>query len=164
MQLTGKQIIERGIIKNYDEEHAIQQQGIDVRLNWIRPVTGGGRIAEKTSLSLPCQELAPDGSGMYNLAPGYYEVGLMEGADIPDNVSLHFKTRSSLVRCGSIVHSGQFDAGFHTQNAGCFLHVILPISIKRGARIAQAICFESDVVDNLYNGQFQADKQREGQR
>jgi hypothetical protein len=45
---------------------------------------------------------------------------------------------------------------------GCFLHVINPIVIEVGARIAQAIVFESDpvVTDDMYNGQWQNDNQR----
>ena len=38
MQLTGRQIIERGIVDNYCDD-AIQQQGIDVRLKSLRVVT-----------------------------------------------------------------------------------------------------------------------------
>ena len=37
MQLTGKEIIEKGIISNYIEE-GIQQQGIDVRVKSISNV------------------------------------------------------------------------------------------------------------------------------
>ena len=38
MQLTGKEIIEQGIITNYCEE-GIQQQGIDVRIDSIKRVS-----------------------------------------------------------------------------------------------------------------------------
>jgi deoxycytidine triphosphate deaminase len=60
------------------------------------------------------------------------------------------------------VHSGQFDAGFNTEKMGCFLQVNHPINIEKGARIAQAIVTESyEVMDeDLYNGQWQGDKQR----
>ena len=86
----------------------------------------------------------------------------MESCSIPNNATLHYKTRSSLVRCGATVHSGQFDGGFKTENMGCFLHVINPIVIEEGARIAQALVFESYPVDNgdMYNGQWQNDNQR----
>ena len=77
---------------------------------------------------------------------------------------MYFKTRSSLVRCGAIIESGQFDGGFETQNMGAFLHVIRPIIIERGARVAQAIINETYTVDedHMYNGQWQGDKQRKG--
>lgn len=164
MQLTGKQIIERNIIVGAVEE-GIQQQGVDLRVKEIR------QVSEKASAYIPKQgksiipttfpiDLYDDKS--YVLKPGYYEVEFEEGCDIPRNATLHVKTRSSLVRCGSQCYSGQFDGGFKTNNMGCFLHVILPISIDKGARIAQVLVFESYPVDDdhMYNGQWQGDKQR----
>lgn len=159
MQLTGKEIIEKGIISNYTEE-AIQQQGIDVRIEGLKSVGGGGVIPVQGKTSLPSYDELKGLYGGWNLVPGYYEVTLMEGCKIPNNATLHFKTRSSLVRCGALIHSGQFDAGFETDKMGCFLQVIKPIRIEKGARIAQAILFESNKVENLYDGQFQNDKQR----
>lgn len=170
MQLTGKEILSRCIVYNTCPE-AIQQQGVDVRLDKVFIVNPNdserAMVPVRGKTILPDYfELQPmeaeDGNMYYKLAPGYYEVELMEGVKVPNNISLHFKTRSSLVRCGAIVHSGQFDAGFETPKAGCFLHVIKPIWIGKGARIAQAICFESSEVINVYDGQWQNDRQREG--
>ena len=159
MQLTGKEIIEKGIISNYTEE-AIQQQGIDVRIEGLKSVNNSGVIPVQGKTILPSYDELMCTYGGWVLTPGYYEVTLMEGCKIPNNATLHFKTRSSLVRCGALIHSGQFDAGFETDKMGWFLQVIKPIRIEKGARIAQAILFESNEVENLYDGQFQNDKQR----
>jgi hypothetical protein len=45
---------------------------------------------------------------------------------------------------------------------GAYLHVILPIDIEVGARVAQMIVNESYEVgiEELYDGQWQNDKQR----
>ena len=180
MQLTGKQIIARGIVENYTEE-GVQQQGVDVRLKEVYTLDGAGLIPlvgktiKPTTTPLPSYiDISSHWYGYYDedrdciveqaiLQPGYYEIEFEESCSIPKNCVLNFKTRSSLVRCGAIVHSGQFDAGFHTKNMGAFLHVIRPITIERGARVAQAIVSESYEVDreDLYNGQWQNDKQRE---
>jgi deoxycytidine triphosphate deaminase len=162
MQLTGKQIIEKGIITNYCEE-GVQQQGIDVRLKSIRTMLNKGKVPAQGKTILPLyykQEFGED--DCIELSPGYYEVEFEEAREIPNNMVLNYKTRSSLVRCGAIIHSGQFDAGFKTQNMGVFLHVIRPIILEKGARLAQAIVTESYPVDdeNLYDGQWQNDKQR----
>lgn len=159
MQLTGKEIIEKGIITNHCDE-GIQQQGIDVRLDRVFAVVIGGKVP-KEGKTLPAQtvEVSPV-YGKYCLTPGYYEVTFEEGCNIPNNATLHFKTRSSLVRCGALIHSGQFDAGFHTDKAGAFLQVLMPIEIEPGARVAQALVFTSNEVENLYDGQWQGDKQR----
>lgn len=168
MQLTGIQIIKAGdlgpIITNYRDD-CVQQQGVDLRVKEIRQVSekASGYIPEfgksiiPTTFKLPLYD-----DKTYVLKPGYYEVEFEEGCAIPNDATLHIKTRSSLVRSGAQCYSGQFDAGFHTDNVGCFLHVILPISIDKGARIAQALVFQSAPVqnENLYNGQWQADKQR----
>lgn len=160
MQLTGKEIIEKQIIKNYCND-GIQQQGVDVRLKSIRKMStlGGGYVPAQGKTRLP-EGYSFKEEEKFELQPGYYEIVFEEGVMIPNNCTLHFKTRSSLVRCGAEVLSGQFDAGFHTENAGAFLHVILPITIEKGARVAQAIVFVSNPVGNLYEGQWQGDKQR----
>lgn len=164
MQLTGKQIIEQKIITGACEA-GLQQQGVDLRVKEIRQVSekASGYIPEQGKSIVPTTfpiDLYDDKS--YVLKPGYYEVEFIEGCNVPNNTTLHIKTRSSLVRCGSQCFSGQFDGGFHTDNMGCFLHVILPISIDKGARIAQALVFESYPVDDdhMYNGQWQGDNQR----
>lgn len=168
MQLTGKQIVEKGIIIGVCDE-GIQQQGVDVRVIDIKQVdtyndTIVGYIPANGKTYLPLQkevELWQDGL-FWELMPGYYEVTFEEGCIIPANCAMHFKTRSSLVRCGAEIRSGQFDGGFETDKMGAFLKVELPIRIEKGARVAQAIINETYTVDeeNLYNGQWQNDKQR----
>lgn len=165
MQLTGKEIIKRGIVSNYDEEKAIQQQGIDLRVENIDGVTGMGVISTKgTTLpdkaSIAFYEHEDENGTYWRLDPGYYELIFMEGVNIPDDVAAYLKARSSVVRCGADVRSGQYDAGFHTNHAGGYLVVYQTIKIYKGARIAQLICHKSSKVTNTYNGQFQNDKQR----
>lgn len=161
MQLTGKEIIRRGIITNACED-GVQQQGIDVRLENIYKTSPNGYVPAHGKTKVNNHSQVHCVEGVYNLSPGYYEVDLMEGCEIPNDAVLNFKTRSSLVRNGAIVHSGQFDAGFKTDRMGCFLHVINNISIEKGARIAQAIVTEThEVADcDSYNGQWQGDCQR----
>ena len=174
MQLTGKQIVGKGIVTNVCED-GIQQQGVDVRIDKVfKVISNEGRVPVEGKTVRPDyveikSKLTSWGNGVvsnysdyFHLEPGWYEVELLEGCNIGSNELLNFKTRSSLVRCGSIVHSGQFDAGFNTEKMGCFLQVNHPINIQKGARIAQAIVTESYEVMNedLYNGQWQGDKQR----
>lgn len=160
MQLTGKEIIQNQIITNSIEQ-GLQQQGIDVRIKKVNKLSGSGVIPKEGKTLLPVyEEMQVSVNDSWYLQPGYYEVEFEEGCNVPNNATLHFKTRSSLVRCGALVHSGQFDAGFKTNNMGAFLQVLNPISIQKGARIAQAIVFTSNEVDNLYDGQWQGDKQR----
>ena len=174
MQLTGKQIVERGIITGFSEE-GVQQQGIDVRLDKVvefdtLATTQAGYVPEcgKTKLrdrrELKPMENKTNGEEMWHLEPGYYEVIVKEGCKMPNNAAMRFISRSSLVRNGAIIHCGQFDAGFETEHMGFFLQVLLPINIERGARIAQTLIFETAPVENLYQGQWQNDKQRNSEK
>lgn len=161
MQLTGKEILERQIVSNYDPENAIQQQGIDLRLGEVWALSGIGKIPKEGKTRLPKRSYQvqtfqePDGSEYYRLNPGYYEICLLEGISIPDDCAMILKSRSSLVRCGAEVTSGQFDAGFRTETAGCYLVVRREIWIEKGSRICQALVYASNPVQNLYNGQYQ---------
>lgn len=167
MVLTGKSIVSKGIVGNVSN-NSIQQQGVDLRVNKIFKVNDGGVIPAAGKTILPTRtEVFPeiDWAGetqLYNLSPGYYEVELMESCNIPNNAVLWIKGRSSVVRCGGRIDSGQFDGGFKTDNMGCYLEVINFLTIEPEARIAQAVVFESEPVDDehLYNGQYQNDKQR----
>ena len=162
MQLTGQQIVSRNIVTNVCED-GIQQQGVDVRIDKVLKGIGDeGRVPVKGKTVRPDYMEIKAVSDYFHLEPGWYEVELLEGCNIGNTELLNFKTRSSLVRCGAIIHSGQFDAGFKTEKMGCFLQVNHPINIEKGARIAQAIVTESyKVMDkDLYDGQWQGDKQR----
>ena len=138
MQLTGKEIVKSGIITNTCME-GVQQQGIDVRIDNIFKTSPGGFVPSIGKTFVPHTSQVKDSGGVYVLAPGYYEVELVEGCEIPSNCVLNFKTRSSLVRNGAIVHSGQFDAGFRTDKMGCFLQVNNHIVVKQVQIIIQML-------------------------
>ena len=163
MQLTGKQIVKNGIVGNYCEK-GVQQQGVDVRIEalYSLDINSYGCVPAEGKTTVPTCHRQVLSEGTTVVSPGYYEVELMESCKIPSDAVLNFKTRSSLVRCGALVHSGQFDAGFETEKMGCYLQVLRPILLEKGARIAQAIVTLSYPVEaeDLYNGQFQNDKQR----
>ena len=158
--LTGKEIFNAGFIKGALEQN-VQQQGVDVRVSKISKVFGSGIIpVEGKTQRAQTSELPLFSDDGWRLQPGYYEVEFEEGCEMPNNIGLQFKTRSSLVRCGCDIRSGHFDPGFKTDHMGAFMEVSLPVTIYKGACLAQVITFESNSVDNLYDGQWQDDKQR----
>lgn len=166
MQLTGKQIVERGILQNICT-CGIQQQGVDVRIDKVFKIinTDVGMVPVNGKTITPQTfevDVSEDSKDCFYLIPGYYEVTFVEGCKIPADCAMYFKTRSSLVRCGAEILSGQFDGGFETDAMGAFLKVELPIEIEKGARVAQVIVNETYPVDeeHLYDGQWQYDRQR----
>lgn len=171
MQLIGKEIVEEGIVTNFDPENAIQQQGVDVRLMRVNDVEGAGFIPAVGKTKLPEYKEHPlethtdtDGTEhrVWFLPKGYYEVIMMEGCRTPKNRVWDLKSRSSVVRCMAQIVCGQFDGGFDTDHIGCFLRVDNPngIFIEYGARVAQLRVHQSIETDRPYNGQYQNDKQR----
>ena len=188
MQLTGKEIMEEGLVTNVVPE-AIQQQGVDVRLMSVRKfghyeeaANGGVRWCDNFNLAdigyIPAQgktklpkseEITPDvttGKPVFILNPGYYEVIFDEGVKMPNNRVMVLISRSSLVRCGSYIECGQFDAGFETDHMGCFFKVEERVAIEQHARIAQLRFTTTNPVESgvMYNGQWQNDKQRQEQQ
>lgn len=145
MQLTGKEIIDKGIIKGHGEK-SVQQYSIDVCVDEIKMVCNNGVIhndENNKEAQFPKYVSLSTTDNYYILNPGYYEVILKESCDIPQNCTLQLKTCASLIRCGMVVYSEQFEAGFKTDQMTCFLQIIRPGAIEKNAKIAQAIVFEN---------------------
>lgn len=157
--LNGKEIKEKGIVTKFDEGN-VSQHGIDLNLIKVERVVGVGFIPKVGKTVLPeYQEVDPVES-VWKLTPGVYGVTFEQGCNIPEDQMLLIRQRSSLARCGGTIHSSVFDAGFQTNEMGTFMKIDHPIDIEVGARVAQIYNHKTDPVENLYNGQFQNDKQR----
>jgi deoxycytidine triphosphate deaminase len=166
--LTGKQLVEQGIITGLIAEENIAQHGVDLNLVSVEKIIGKGFVPRvgKTKIAIRRNiepgEIEVDGEKTiaWHLEPGSYDITFAQGCNIPSDQMLLIRQRSSLLRNGAILHSSCFDAGFETQQIGTVLHVRVPIIIEVGARVAQIYAHHSNVVENLYNGQFQGDIQR----
>ena len=100
-----------------------------------------------------------DGVNGWLLYEGVYDITFNEGCKIPDNRVAFIKQRSSLYRNGAIINSPVFDPGFETEFMGTLMYVHCPIFIEENARVAQ-IYFHECTSAEMYNGQWQNDKQR----
>jgi deoxycytidine triphosphate deaminase len=172
MNLTGKQLVEKGIITGEIPAENVAQHGIDLNLIKVEKMEGIGFIPKegKTKLVTYIEMLPTDGvikeeetlkdMRVWHLNPGSYSVTFSQGCKIPADKMLLIRQRSSLLRNGTFLHSSVFDAGFETEQIGTVIVVVHPIQIEVGARIAQIYAHNSDVVENLYDGQFQKDSQR----
>lgn len=160
---TGKELFQMSVVTNALKEN-ISQHGIDLRLKRVNKLVVGGVVPKEGKTELPdYEEVLPEeinGRTFWKLPIGYYEIVFEEGCKIPADQYLFIVQRSSVMRCGGIIRSSVYDAGFETENMGTFLSVQFPILIEVGARVAQAYTHDSNPVENLYNGQFQNDKQR----
>jgi deoxycytidine triphosphate deaminase len=172
--LNAEQIIEQGLIKTENSKGKSAQVGYDLSAKSInhigladiaksRPAIGMV-LKDKTILNHydPVKTKMVDGYEGWLLYPGAYDVTFHEGCKIASNRVGMIRQRSSLLRNGAIIASSIFDPGFETENMGTIMIVTATIFIEKDARVGQMYFHECDEVaeENLYNGQWQNDKQR----
>jgi deoxycytidine triphosphate deaminase len=171
--LNVQQILDEGLLKLSESKGKPAQVGYDLSLKAVNKVgnrIGGniyatGKIGKvlksKTELTTytPIDPIKLDGDEGWLLHDGVYDITFWEGCKIPDNRVAFIKQRSSLYRNGAIINSPVFDPGFETDNMGTLLYVHETIFIEKDARVAQ-IYFHECVSAEMYDGQWQNDKQR----
>jgi len=166
MILNAEQILEQGLIVLDNAKGKPAQVGYDLSVKEINRVGGsiGMVLKDKTIVNehTPVEKIPLEGKRGFLLHAGVYDVIMNEGCDIhADRVGL-VRQRSSLMRNGAIITSSIFDPGFKTANVGTYMIVFETIFIEEDARVAQMYFHDCEPVseDQLYNGQFQNDKQR----
>jgi len=171
--LNAKQIIDEGLLLLENTQGKPAQVGYDLSLKSVQKI--GNRIGynmfregkigkvlkSKTELTTytPVESIKLDGDEGWLLHDGVYDITFNEGCKIPDNRVAFIKQRSSLYRNGAIINSPVFDPGFETEFMGTLLYVFEPLFIEKDARVAQIYFHECNGAE-LYNGQWQNDKQR----
>ena len=177
--LNAQQILNEGLLKLEHSKGKVAQVGYDLTLKAVNKVgynpqidpetlekTGkiGKVLIEKTELTdyTPVEPLNLDGRKGWLLHEGTYDITFNEGCKIPANRVAFIKQRSSMWRNGTLINSPVFDPGFETDNIGTYMIVFETIFIEEDARVAQIYFHECSPVseDQLYNGQWQNDKQR----
>jgi deoxycytidine triphosphate deaminase len=171
--LNAKQILDEGLLLLENAKGKPAQVGYDITLKAVNKIGnrigyntfGDGRIGkvlkDKTELTTYTFEntIMLDGVEGWLLHEGVYDITFNEGCKIPENRVAFIKQRSSLYRNGAIINSPVFDPGFETTNMGTLLYVHEPLFIEKDARVAQIYFHECNGAE-LYNGQWQNDKQR----
>ena len=171
--LNAEQILEQGLIKTEFSKGKPAQVGYDLSAKSINAIGKdefnskpniGMVLKDKTILNnyTPVETKTIDGVEGWLLYPGAYDITFHEGCKIAANRVGLIRQRSSLLRNGAIIASSVFDPGFETENMGTIMIVTATIFIEQDARVGQMYFHECDGVaeENLYNGQWQNDKQR----
>ena len=94
---------------------------------------------------------------MFILPAGEYSLTFEQGVKLPSGKTAFIRHRSSILRCGGIITSGVYDPGFEVDEMGGVLIATQPITIEKGARVAQIIIFDNFDAE-LYAGQWQGNK------
>ena len=172
--LNADQIVEKGLLKLEQSKGKKAQVGYDLSLQTVKQIRANPQdkigVVLRSSTSLAgysdTEKVQLDGNMGWLLYPGTYEITFWEGCKIPSDYVGLIRQRSSLLRNGTIIHSSVFDPGFETEFMGCVMKVNETIFIEEDARVGQIYFHQCEEVDqeNLYNGQWAFDKQREEQK
>ena len=174
--LNVQQILDEGLLKLERTQGKPAQVGYDLSLKQVNKVGDpnhykslthnpnykiGKVLKDKTELTsyTPYPLMNLDGKHGWLLYEGVYDITFNEGCKIPSNRVAFIKQRSSLYRNGAIINSPVFDPGFETEFMGTLLFVHETLFIEENARVAQIYFHECQSAD-LYDGQWQGDKQR----
>ena len=165
--LNADQIVEKGLLKLEQSKGKKAQVGYDLSLQLVNKIGHVGKVLkDKTQLAAyePIDKIQLDGHSGWLLYPGAYDITFWEGCDIPSNYVGLIRQRSSMLRNGTVLHSSVFDPGFSTEFMGTVMVVNETIFIEEDARVGQIYFHTCEEVaqENLYNGQWQGDKQRNG--
>lgn len=141
---------------NLDEQ--VQPNGVDLTLREVAMLQSPGRIAVKDSQRL-VSNLAPlvfDGLGFIDLMPGVYIITYNEIVHLPKNVMALATPRSSLLRCGVMVNTAVWDAGYSGRSQS-LLVVYNPqgFRLQRNARIVQLVFLWLTGETEGYHGAYQ---------
>jgi deoxycytidine triphosphate deaminase len=166
--LNVKQILDEGLLKLERTQGKPAQVGYDLSLKavnkiGVKVVDGkiGKVLKDKTQLTTykPYEMINLEGAHGWLLYEGVYDITFNEGCKLPANRVAFIKQRSSLYRNGTIINSPVFDPGFETEFMGTLMYVHETIFIEENARVAQIYFHECEAAE-LYDGQWQGDKQR----
>ena len=168
--LNAKQILDEGLLKLEHSKGQKSQVGYDLTLKQVNKIgtsTAGmtakiGKVLkDKTELTnyTPYGLMNLDGVNGWLLYEGVYDITFNEGCKLPENRVAFIKQRSSLYRNGTIINSPVFDPGFETDFMGTLMYVHETIFIEENVRVAQIYFHECQSAE-MYNGQWQGDKQR----
>ena len=136
------------------------QVGYDLTLKEVKQIVGGTVLCERTEVDhYHSIETVEDiyGRDVFSLQPGTYSLTFEQGVILPSGKTAFIRHRSSILRCGAIITSGVYDPSFYVDEMGAVLIVTRPITIQKGARVAQIIVFDNNDAE-AYNGQWLGEK------
>ena len=141
-----------------DLEQQVQPNGVDLTLHEVALLQSPGKIAVANSQRL-VSDLAPlvfDGLGFIALMPGAYVITYNEIVHLPKNIMALATPRSSLLRCGVMVNTAVWDAGYSGRSQSLMV-VYNPqgFRLQRNARIVQLVFLRLTRETEGYRGAYQ---------
>jgi deoxycytidine triphosphate deaminase len=138
----------------------LQPAGFDLTCAAVAAFAGTGSLdLDNTRRQLPdVQDLPwPAGNTALRLEPGGYLVTYNEQIAVPADAAGLVLPRSSLMRCGAVLHSALWDPGYTGRGQG-LLTVYAPLELYRDARVGQFVLIALErAAEQLYVGQYQGE-------
>jgi len=155
-------ILEKNLVTNYiDLETQLQPSGFDLSLQSIEEYLGSGAVdfSNKERKLAETKPITPDKEGWYLLEKGVYKVVYNEVVKMPLDIAAIARSRSTLLRNGAEVGTAVWDPGYEGRSSSMLLvHNPYGLRLKKNARIAQLIFFNTGRVDQGYRGAYQKER------
>ena len=150
-------------------QHQLQPNGYDLTLHAVDDFTSHGTIL-RAGFQAHLPERFPiqprmesneggDATPTFVLPQGPYLVTFTETINMPLDLIALVRPRSSLLRCGTALHTGVWDAGYSGQSQA-LLEVLNPkgITIQRSARIGHMVFIRmGSPAGTPYQGRYQGE-------
>jgi dUTP pyrophosphatase len=157
-----KMIEENHVISGHiNLDKQIQPSGFDLSLKEILIYENFGAVdfSNEERVIANTKKIIPDPNGWYKLSKGCYTVVYNEIVRMPLNVVAIARPRSTMLRNGATVETAVWDPGYQGRSSSLLI-VYNPfgLKLKKNARIAQLIFFNTDRVEQGYTGIFQSER------
>ena len=143
-----------------DLNQQLQSNGFDLSVREVAIPRTAGIIAEGND-KRKVSELAPltfDKTNQIHLAPGPYIITFNEIVHLPADIMALGRTRSSLLRCGVVVNTAVWDAGYSGRSQSLLVvHNPLGFTLEKNARVMQLVFFRLTGETEKYNGIYQGE-------
>lgn len=161
-KILRKLITEHNLVTGYlDLDKQLQPSGFDLSLESVEAYLGGGAVdfSNKERVIAETRPIEPDNDGWINLEKGVYKVVYNEVVKMPMNVAAIARTRSTLLRNGAEVGTAVWDPGYEGRSSSMLtVHNSHGLRLKKDARVAQLIFFETGDVEKGYSGVYQKER------
>ncbi len=142
-----------------DPDIEVQPNGVELTLQRVEIHETGGSIAfDNSERKLPStKNMDFDKDGWIHLPKGSYKIVFNEIVNIPINIAVIAKPRSSLLRCGATVETAVWDAGYSGRSESLLVvYNENGFKVKKDARVLQLLFFRlGEEVSKGYSGVYQ---------
>ena len=161
-KILRKLIEEENLVTEYiDLDSQLQPSGFDLSMEHIEEYLGGGAVdfSTKERVIAETKTIEYGEDNWVSLEKGVSKIVYNEVVKMPLNVAAIARTRSTLLRNGAEVGTAVWDPGYEGRSSSMLtVHNANGLRLKKDARVAQLIFFETGDVEKGYNGIYQKER------